>query len=628
MVWLLATLIALIGAWLAYGPLWRAPSPERGSLADELSRPVTPSRSSSLALGAVRAGAYLCLIAMLLGAPSGTREPLAPLAVLDVSQSWWRAGNSVLWRSALDSIRAVGGDSVLLFGDSARIVSRSDLDETLAPDPRSLLQPVLDQATALGRAIVVVTDAELDDPAALLRLPAGSRVVRIEHPRAIDAAVTQLDVPAFATGGDSIIVTATITAGNDSVRSAAFVVLLEKVEIARTPVRVLEPFASQQQELRVVVTRGAGERELSAVVIATGDNVSHNDTLSSIIDVSDRPRVVFVSTAPDLDVREALRVLRGSVKLPVRGYLRVAPGIWREEGTLAAVSEADVQARAAAAGLLVLHGDSLWNGVVAARRGPVVIWSPAPAPAVTRPGEISRPVEWYVSRIPASPLTSAIAALPLDSLPPLDVGGAVGGGIPVLEARAGRAGDARVIAAVSTEAGPRRLRVSGSGYASWALRGGRSADAFTALWGAMFDWMAASQTDGATASLAANVVRAGEPLRWRRGGTDSLVTVEITSATGSVDSVLLSFSATQDLVESAALAEGRYTIRTGEHTRRLVVNPSREWVPRAPTPAPEFSAGGAPSMAARSLIERTWPFVLALVLLSGEWLLRRRVGLR
>ncbi len=628
MVWLLATLIALIGAWIAYGPLWRAPSSARGSLADELSRPVTPTRSSSLALGALRAGAYLCLIAMLLGAPSGAREPLAPLAVLDVSQSWLRGGSNAQWRAALDSMRAVGGDSVLLFGDSARIVSRGDVDESFARDQRSLLQPVIDQATALGRAVAVITDAELDDPAAMLRLPAGSRVVRMAHARAVDAAVAQLDVPTFATGGDSIVVSATIVAGNDSVRSAAFVVLLDNAELARTPVRVLEPFASQQQELRVALPRGAGERELSAVVIATGDNVSHNDTLSSIIEVSDRPRVVFVSTSPDLDVREALRVLRGSVRLPVRGYLRVAPGIWREEGTLAAVSETDVQSRAAAAGLLVLHGDSLWNGVVAARRGPVVVWSPAPAPVAARPGEINRQVEWYVSRIPASPLTSALAALPLDSLPPLDVGGATIGGIPVLEARAGRAGDPRVIAAVGSDAGPRRLRVSGSGYAAWALRGGRSADAFTALWGAMFDWMAASQTDGASASLAANVVRAGDPLRWRRGGTDSVVTAEITSATGGVDSVVLRFSATQDLVETASLTEGRYSVRTGETTRRLVVNPSREWVPRAPTPAPDVSAAGAPLMAARPLIERTWPFVLALLLLSGEWLLRRRVGLR
>lgn len=628
MVWLLATLIALIGAWIAYGPLWRAPSPERGSLADELSRPVTPTRSSSLALGALRAGAYLCLIAMLLGAPSGTREPLAPLAVLDASHSWMRGGSNTLWRAAMDSMRAVGGDSVLLFGDSARIVSRGDVNETFAQDHRSLLQPVLDQATALGRAVAVITDAELDDPAALLRLPAGSRVVRLERPRAVDAAVAQLEVPSFATGGDSIVVSAKIVAGNDSVRSAVFVVLLNNAELARTPVRVLEPFASQQQELRVVLPRGDGERELSAVVVASGDNIPHNDTLSSIIDVSDRPRVVFVSTSPDLDVREALRVLRGSVKLPVRGYLRVAPGIWREEGTLAAVSEADVQSRAGAAGLLVLHGDSLWNGVVAARRGPVVIWSPAPAPAATRPGEIARQVEWYVSRVPASPISSAIAALPLDSLPPLDVGGAIGGGVSVLEARAGRAGEPRVIAAVSTESGPRRLRISGSGYASWALRGGRAADAFTALWGAMFDWMAASQTDGATASLAANVVRSGEPLRWRRGGTDSVVSVAITSATGGVDSVSLTFSSTQDVVETAALPEGRYTIGTGETVRRLIVNPSREWVPRSPAPAPQISAAGAPAMTARSLIERTWPFVLALLLLSGEWLLRRRVGLR
>ena len=35
-----------------------------------------------------------------------------------------------------------------------------------------------------------------------------------------------------------------------------------------------------------------------------------NDTLGVALEVNDRPAAVFVSTAPDVDVREALAVLR------------------------------------------------------------------------------------------------------------------------------------------------------------------------------------------------------------------------------------------------------------------------------------------------------------------------------
>jgi hypothetical protein len=61
---------------------------------------------------------------------------------------------------------------------------------------------------------------------------------------------------------------------------------------------------------------------------------------------------------------------------------------------------------------------------------------------------------------------------------------------------------------------------------------------------------------------------------------------------------------------------------------RLVVNRSREWVPRPPVAAIGSDAGRAPTLPPRPLREQSWPFVAVLLLLCTEWLVRRGVGLR
>ena len=83
-----------------------------------------------------------------------------------------------------------------------------------------------------------------------------------------------------------------------------------------------------------------------------------NDTLSFALDVARGASAVFASTAPDEDARYALDVLRGTLAVPTRGYFRVAPGRWVQDGSLAAVSEDDVRRSVAEAPLAVLHGDT------------------------------------------------------------------------------------------------------------------------------------------------------------------------------------------------------------------------------------------------------------------------------
>jgi hypothetical protein len=60
----------------------------------------------------------------------------------------------------------------------------------------------------------------------------------------------------------------------------------------------------------------------------------------------------------------------------------------------------------------------------------------------------------------------------------------------------------------------------------------------------------------------------------------------------------------------------------------LAVNQSREWIPRR-SAVRSGAVGGEPALGeAPELREQAWIYVLIVLLLCAEWLLRRRVGLR
>lgn len=625
--WLLAALIATLGAWLAYGAL-------AGRGRSVARRPV------ALALGTLRGAAYLLLLAILLGAPFGRPTPTAPLVVLDVSASWQRAVPPSYWAAARESVATLAADSVLLTGDSARTVAFDELPD-LPSDTRSAVRPALEVAQSLQRAVVVLTDGEPDDGDAWRRLPPGSRVLVLPRPPAADVGIASLEAPTLATGGDTIDLVVGAVAGGQATDAGRLLVTLDGEERAAVPLAPLEAGAGRRVAVRVPVPRGDRPVELAAIVAVPGDVDARNDTLRQLLEVSDRPRAVFVSTAPDLDVREVLRVLRGTLSVPTRAYLRVAPGVWREEGTLAPIAEAEVQRRARDAGLLVLHGDTAWGGLVAARRGPLVAWAAAPPPPPARAGVVATTDEWFVTRAPPSPLAAPLDVLPFDSLPPLALGAGLASGMPLLEAQLARRGPPRTIASVTGDGARRQVRVVGSGFAGWVQRGGRSADAFSALWGAIFDWSAAAEGAVGGVRLARQPVRAGEPLVWRRGTADTLVTLVIerlaAGAAVPVDTVTLRFAAGVETRPSPPLPEGRYRLRVGDEALGVLVNPSREWVPRAPLAADGAGDAAAPPTAgvdraplgpAQPLRESAWPFVAALLLLCAEWLARRAVGLR
>lgn len=618
--WTLALALGVAVAWLAYG------------------RAGASQRVLALVLAALRAAAVTLIAAMVFGASSAPATPLPPLVAIDVSASWLRAAGDD--SAAVRTLRTLASDAaslsehVVFVGDSLREVTAREIATVTPSDGASHVRVAIDRAAALGRALVLLTDGELDDADALADAPQGSRVRVPARAAKRDAAVGELALPTSATAGDTLHVSTLVVAGGAGSSDGQLQLLLDGARVGAGAVAALAPYASTRVNIAFTVPRGARIALVQAVLRVAGDVESRNDTLSASLEIGDKPPAVFISTAPDLDVREALTVLRGALQLPTRAYLRLAPGVWREEGSLAPIREEDVRTRAAVAGMLILHGDTNWVPRTIAR-GARALWTPAPPTALARAGEVARTPEWYASSAPASPLVGALGGLPFDSLPPLTIAGPARGDFTVLAAKLGKMGDAVPAISGREAAGARTLIISGSGYAGWALRGGRSGEAFTALWGAIFDWLSAGRGDLRAARPVSSSVRAGEAIRWRRGGADSLVTVLLTrrrsgsTTTGTnVDTIRLHFASTAFETSAAPMAAGVYDVRTNGGPSVLVVNPSREWVPRAPMVRDGPLSRGAFSSDAPRLSDTWWPFVLALLLLCAEWIGRRFAGLR
>lgn len=571
-------------------------------------------------LALLRALAAALVAALLLDAPVGRAHLPQPDVALDASMSWLRATPACrAWDAALDSAARIGSGTVWRFGDSLRADARRE-----APaDRASNVAPVADRAAGTGRPVVVITDGELGDAELLGTLPRGSRVIVAPCAPGADVAVAALDAPRGLLAGDSVTARVTLVAGGAGAPAGHVELLLDDARLATSDVGAMAPWTELLVELRGVATGAPRAAVLRAVVDAAGDREPRNDTLAIGVDVSRAAAAVFASTAPDFDAREAVAALRGVTSLPTRAYYRVAPAAWRTDGTLARVSESEVAAALRDAPLAIIHGDTaLFGPPRSATRGALLLF----APPANDEGE------WYASAAPPSPLAPALATLPFDSLPPLNVAPAVPrGDWQGLTTRRGGAAQTTRVALVGWDA-PRRIAVLGAqGFWRWRFRGGVRADAYDAFFGSLYDWLVEGRTDRRAAMPAGPPLRAGEPIRWRRGAiADSVVQLTITrrSATGRVYSVLLHFADTATVAESMPLVPGLYDVKMDGGQTVLAINESRELLPRRAAVGSGPVGGASAAGEAPTARDVGWLFLLAVLLLCAEWLLRRRVGMR
>ncbi|MEY4608920.1 MAG: hypothetical protein RL625_1137 [Gemmatimonadota bacterium] len=509
----------------------------------------------------LRWSAATAVVAALLDAPVRRAVPPAVVVALDVSASWTAAEDPDRWRAAralADSLTQGRAGELRLFGDSLRTAPIPEAPSDLT----SRIRPVVEWALATGRPVHVITDGRLDDPEWVTRLPVGSVVHRLESPPRAAAHLTALEAPTLAITGDTISAQVTITADALGAPAQTLTLALEGRAAQRLALEAMAPYEPRIIPVPVALPPVNGLVTLTARL---RDGTAAVDSLAVSIEITASAAAVAVSTAPDQDARFAVAALRAVRRGPVRAYWQVAKGIWREDGTLTPVEEATVRREAREARLLFLHGDTTLLGAPdALRNAGLLLMSPPPA------GE-----EYYPTAPGRSPLAEALSGVPWDSLPPLDVapataraGEAEG---TVVETRRARRGESRAAIRLAdrTTIGQRVVRIPAAGFWRWKSRGGRSAESYDALFGALIDW--AGATEG--------------------GASDS-------------------------------------TARRASASRAREIARRAELRPRAPT----VSSGpvGSGVVQGRPIGARGtwWLAALALAALSMEWVLRRRRGLR
>lgn len=428
---------------------------------------------------ALRACAATLVVALLLDAPIAPTKRLPPRVALDLSASWAAAADPAPWtaaRRAADSALAAGGDSLVAFGSALR---SGTLIPLIPEDSGSRIGPLVEQARATGRPVVIITDGKLDDAERLAELPVGSSVINPQSGNAPDLGVAPLVAPAAALIGDTVDLRVLIkSSGAVETTPRTLTVSLGGRTLATQSVRAMDPFGEREMALRVAIPALEGEQALVAA-LSGSDLVAANDTARTNISVVGAASVALISTAPDQDARFALSVLRHTQRGAVRGYWRVAPGQWREGEALRPISEDAVRRALGTASLVVLHGDTALFGPARVRaRGALVLM---PAPDASE--------EYYATGAGDSPLRPALADLPWDALPPLRVGPTARGGLEALLARRARRTDERSIVTLRMGT-PRTVVVTAAGFWRWKTRGGRISESFDALWGSIFDWVA------------------------------------------------------------------------------------------------------------------------------------------
>jgi hypothetical protein len=566
---------------------------------------------------ACRAVAWTALGLLLLNLSCPVRGTLQrPLVLLDASLSMGAPGGR--WAEARDSAQRWG--EVRRFGDE-----RASSD-TIPTRGRSLLAPALLAASVSDRPVIVVTDGEIEDAADLpsdLLARSGIRV----FPRRVrpDLAITSLSGPARVTSGDSIPLDFQIEAVGDSAPdTVAIEVTSGSTRLASRTVR-LRNGAGQGHLILPTGPIGPGDHLLRVALAGWTDAEPRTDARLHLVSVAPTPGVVLLAGSADWDSRFLYRTLRDVAQLPVRAYVRIDPDRWRSMTDLEPVPTEQVRQAARRADLLILKGGvgGLAEGSLA--RG---IWS--------WPGEQGRDSavagDWYLTPSDASPLAGAFLGQPVDSFPPAfqlwSIPPSPGAWV-ALNAQLGRRGTPRP-ALLGWESGRvRRVTVAIDGLWRWAFRGGSSEQSYRALIAAATSWLlgGVDSTRGSARAVRA-VVPNGRPVifEWVGPGAPTPLAVAWSGTRGQRTDTLR-FDGSGRASVWLDPGEYRYRLAGGGGGTVAVEQFSEELLPHPVTLTSRNPRVVEPAgrTAARDWL---WLFGLCLAALSGEWLARRRLGLR
>jgi hypothetical protein len=254
--------------------------------------------------------------------------------------------------------------------------------------------------------------------------------------------------------------------------------------------------------------------------------------------------------------------------------------------------------------------------------------------------------EWYASAdVPTSPVAGALSGLGLEGLPPLsavllpDDPARVRGAL-LVQLRG--AGSLEAAVHLEDRGDGRAAVVLASGLWRWAARpDGR--EAYRRVWSGVAGWLLADQAaGGADLRPTGWVIPRGQPVAWSVPADTVPRRLTVTSvdsvAAGAADSVVVDTAVAGGSLSTGVLPPGTYRYgvvsEAGDSLgggRFDVAAATAEMVPASQEPVPEAGTGPdgfAVAVPGVPLRTRPWPYLLVIALLCGEWIGRRRSGLR
>ena len=621
-------------------------------------------------LGTIRA-LILALVLLLLWDPrlpgdprSGTSEGRWVLLDASVSMSAGASEVGPNWAVALERAGelAEAGAQVLVFGETPQIVAFDSLDTLRPVESASRLAPALARAAEAGaRDVTVLSDLRLDDPveAGLSsgRAPFGVHIERSGGP-VRNVGVARFELPSRAESGQPLPVgIALFSEGTDPGDTIRVEVWEEERLVASVGVLPAEPGLLATATIRLPAPRDIGWRRYRLLVSLPGDEFEADDAKSAYTEVDpEEGGLVLLSLQPDWEPRFLLPVLSQVTGLDASGFLGMSGGRYLRLGSGAQVGppvdEDEVRRALSGADFVVIHGlgagapDWVRTTLGEAPRSIVFPSDPAGALASGEEARSRLDGEWYATPdLPPSALAASLSGADLTGLPPLtdilprQTPGTAPTPIPLQRQGLGPVEAALVL---NENRGRRRAVVLASGFWRWAFREGPDREAYRRLWAGVAGWLLASAPQDGTKDVrpAKRVWSSHESMQWRAPGSIG-EDVGITLTLG--DSVVLDTTVVVDGAGQARtwplpVAEYSYRItRPGGdgdigsgriesegHSLELLRRPVDISTNASDEDDGRPTRGGLGS----PLRTHPGPYLLILVLLSAEWIGRRRGGLR
>jgi hypothetical protein len=628
----------------------------------------TPGRGRLL-LSLLRV-ATLAVLLLLLFNPelpgTGATGPGGTQVLLDASLSMEIAGadGRTGWdEGAALARRRAGARPVLLFGDEARSLLAPLLPEQAPGDARSRLLPALQAAAEAGaRRVIVITDGRIEDADAVARWAPrlGIEIIpELVGAEVANRTLVEVSAPAWAEADTPIRVEFAVA--GPAVDSIRVVARSGGRVVGRTTVPAVGAGRLSTGSLEIGVPAPAGGGWVSVALALEGtDAVPDDDHRTFYVHVAAEPAgIALVSFRPDWEPRFLAPVLEQALGLPLRGYIRGATGQYvRLAGGLdagAAATETEVRNALQRAELVVLHGAGVdlpdWavTALGSARR--LLVFPADGADALPLPVAVGSLVQgdfFPSAAIPASPVAPLLAGQEMAGVAPLT--GIRSGEMPAgtwapLQATRGRQGAPQPVLIAGESAGRRWAVALGTGYWQWAFRGGDERMLYARLWSAVGGWLVRERALAGPGAVrpAPLAVPRGVPIAWVAPGlaADSIA-VQLRDADGTAVLDTVVRMTARDSAFTAAPAPGNYTYRARAFTNGTVTDATgpltvERFSPEFAMPRVDMAALQTPPTPVRTGADRSggtplhataFPYLLIVLLLATEWILRRRWGLR